>query len=237
MNIAIYEDSKPFAQRLEKIVQCHTHYPPVINTTHADEMAQYIHTANGAHLYLLDILDESTGLSSGLRLADKITARNNSDLLVFLTAYQNHILGCPPYLTQCFSVIFKDSPTLENEIQQTIFLSQDMLENKCLILRHHGRIESLYIPHSTITYIETVGNHKVCIHCLEGQHTVNGTLVGLLKRLGNSAFCRCHNSYIVNRDNITRIIKRERKIILVTGECCYYSGWPFNPAVLERPCL
>lgn len=40
----------------------------------------------------------------------------------------------------------------------------------------------------------------------------------------DSRFYRCHNSYVVNKDNIAEIDMKKREVYMVNGEVCYASS-------------
>lgn len=220
MNIAIYEDNREFAEQLERYICRYTHFSPVINTGRRDELERYIAGTVQPTLYFLDIVLD--GEDNGLAIAELIAARKRSDLIVFLTAYKDRILGNPFYLTKAYSIIFKDSKTLTQEIAATIDLAKRSLVDKCL-LRVIGKTENLYIPFDSILYVEHIkGSNKVCIHCIEGRYTVRDTLTAIHSKL-DERFARCHRAYIVNCRMIERINKSDCTVHFVNGSVCPYS--------------
>jgi len=220
MNIAIYEDNREFAERLERYICQYTHFPPAINTGRRDELEQYVTGTVQPTLYFLDIVLDGT--DNGFAIAERIAERKRSDLIVFLTAYKDRIIGNPFHLTKAYSVIFKDSQTLTQEIAATIDLAKQSLADKCL-LRVIGKSENLYIPFDSILYIEHIkGSNKVCIHCTEGRYTVRDTLTAIHSKL-DERFARCHHAYIVNRGMIARIDKSDGTVHFMDGSACPYS--------------
>ena len=220
MNIAIYEDDYSFAGQLELYISRYTHFPPALNTGRPDALERYLTATIQPTLFFLDIVLEGANL--GLTAAARISERKLGDMIVFLTAYRDRIIGNPVYLTISFSVIFKDSLTLYQEVAATIDIARAALAGKCL-LRSIGKYENLYIPFDSILFIEHVkGRNKVCIRCADGRYTVCDTLTAIHAQL-DGRFVRCHHAYIVNRDKIIKIDKTTKTVYLAGGSSCPYS--------------
>jgi DNA-binding LytR/AlgR family response regulator len=221
MNIAIYEDDREFAGRLEMLISQYTHFPTVSNTADAAELWEQTDKAAGPVLYFLDIVLADTTL--GFEAARRIVERDNGSLIVFLTAYPQKILSNSFFKIKAFNVILKSSPALGDEIKETISLAEQVLQAKCLYI-HEDKFQTLYIPYDSICYIEAVKDTKrLCIHCLGGQYLIRGTLKNLHDLLAPSGFVRCHKSILVNKANIRKIDKTSMTITFQNGASCPYS--------------
>lgn len=60
------------------------------------------------------------------------------------------------------------------------------------------------------------------LHAKNRQVEFYGKLKALLEM--DSRFYRCHNSYVVNKDNISEIDFATREIQMVNGQICYASS-------------
>lgn len=220
MNIAVYEDDRELAGKLEKVIRQYTHFPTIINTADAGELLERTAKAAGPVLCFLDIVLD--GETAGFNVAQRIAERNRNDLLVFMTAYPQKIIRNPFFKTKAFSVIFKSNPKLYTEVRETITLAEEVLQSRCLFVQV-DKFQTLYIPYSSICYVETVkGTGKLCIHCLDGQYVIRETLSNMLSKLGPE-FVRCHHSYIVHKKNVLSHNKSERTITFRNGATCPYS--------------
>ena len=221
MKIAIFEDDREFANNLERLIRQYTHYPTVINTGDIEEMARWIEKTAEPVLYVLDIiLGDKT---AGFWIADLIEKKNSNSLIIFLTAYPQKINYNPYFKTKAFSVMYKDNPSLDIEIENTISLAEKALQDECLCI-HVDKFQTLYIPYENICYIETIKNtNKLCIHCTDGQYVIRETLKSLLEQLSPFGFIRCHKSIIANQVNIRKWDKSTKTLIFHNGATSPYS--------------
>jgi len=226
--IAVFEDDLDCAARLETIIRQCTHYPTAINTEDAREITDFADRTPGPALYLLDIIKE--GCTAGFQIAEHITRLANGSLIVFLTAYPQRISGNAYFKTKAFSFIYKDNPSLEQELRDTIRLAEQAMTCRCILI-HAGRYETLYVPYESINYIEAVkGTGKLCIHCEDGQYVIRETLGNMSKLLAPHGFTRCHRSVIINLGNRLRVDKSGMTVHFPNGASCPYSNsmkrWP-----------
>jgi len=221
MKIAIFENDRQFAERLEAVV-CHcTHHPAAINTGDADEIIGWFERTAEPVLFLLDIV--AGGKTVGFQIARRIFERNNGSLVVFVTANPDRVLYRPTFKAKAFSIILKNPCSWEREIKETIALAKRELRAKSVYI-HTGKFETLYIPHETICYIESIKNsNKLRVHCTEGQYVIRETLKSLQEQLAPFGFVRCHKSIIVNVANIRKKDKTAKVLVFHNGASCPYS--------------
>ena len=221
MKVVVFEDNKKFAANLERIIRQCTHHPTSINTDDIADVTCWVEKTTEPVLYFLDIVigDETLGFS----LAELISEQNNGSLIVFLTDYPQKINYNPYFKTKAFSVIYKNNPSLDNEIENTILLAQKVLQSKCLYI-HVDKFQTLYIPYENICYVEKIKKaNKLCVHCTDGQYIIRETLEALLKKLLPFGFTRCHKSIIVNKSNIRKCDKPNMILVFHNGISCPYS--------------
>lgn len=220
LDIAVFEDDRVFANYMEQIIRSATNHPTAINTDSQNAIYHYLLKSTRPTLYFLDIIIENQ--PSGFELAERIYENAADSKIVFITKYPEAILGNAPYKVMAYSTILKCNPLLEQEIKDTIHLAQEeVLGNSLYVV--HNRYEDLYIPINTICFIEhIISTNKICIHCIDGRYILWDSLKNISKRLPGR-FVRCHNSFLVNRDNIRCIDKKTRIITFVDGSQCPYS--------------
>jgi two-component system response regulator AgrA len=220
VNIAIFEDDWEFAKKLERVIQAHIDDIVVPGIMRKNELKGYLQQAAQPTLCFLDIM--SDGIADGFALAEYINQCDCGHLVVFVTGYPSKIIGNPLYLTKAFSLILKNSLAFEDEVRATIELADNVMKKNSLLI-HKGKFDSLYIPLDSIFFIESMKNSdKVCIYCKNGQFIIRSSLTGLLAKL-DERFVRCHYSFVVNRQNIIKINKRERTVQFPDNSFCPYS--------------
>ena len=153
MRIAILEDDREFAARLEHLIRQYTHHPTAINTGDDGELVRWIDKTNEPVLFLLDIMLDNKTL--GFQIAQRIYNRHNGSLIVFITAYPKKIIFNAFYKIKAFTVILKNNPAVEDEIRKTISLAEQALRGKCLYI-HVDKFQTLYIPYDSICFVETI---------------------------------------------------------------------------------
>jgi len=221
MNIAVYEDDRIFADKLEKIIRIFTHSPTISNTANEKEFWEQTAKATGPILYFLDIV--LAGTASGFEAAQRIAENDANSLIVFLTNYPEKIIHNSFFKTKAFSVIYKSNPVLEEEIKETISLAVKVVQGKCFLI-HVDKFQTLHVPYDSICYIEAVKDSKtLCIHCLEGQYLIRGRLKSLYEILAPLGFVFCHKSILINKTNIRTMDKAKKSLIFSNGAYCPYS--------------
>lgn len=222
MTIAIFEDNRAHAAKLEQIIRKHTQYPSAINTGEAQGMIAFAKRSPGAMLYLLDIVKEER--TDGFRIAEEITALDDGSLIVFLTDYPEKIQYNAYFKTKAFTCIYKENPSLERELWETIRLAEQALSGKCLLI-HAGRFETLYLPYEDIFFLEAVkGTGKLCIHSQNGRYIIRATLREMEKTLASHGFVRCHRSVLLNTRQEMRMDSSSKTIFFPGGASCPYSA-------------
>nr|WP_269160919.1 LytTR family DNA-binding domain-containing protein [Enterococcus sp. BWB1-3] len=86
--------------------------------------------------------------------------------------------------------------------------------------KYGDKVISVY--YDEIMFIESSSNmHKLIMHCENRQIEFYGKLKDFEEL--HESFYRCHNSYIVNKDNVVEVDKKNKSIHLSNGETCYAS--------------
>jgi len=221
MKIAVFEDDRKFSKCLERIIRQYTHNPTAINTANTGELSLWIKKTTEPILYFLDIMIENRAF--GFEIAQQIYKQNSGSLIVFLTAYPKKIINNAFYKIKAFSIIYKNNPELEDEIEQTIDMAEQKFLGRCLYI-FVDRFQTLYIPHESICFVETIKKaNKLCVHCIDGQYVVRETLKVLQENLAPFGFVRCHKSFLVNKANIRKVDKSAMSLIFHNGVSCPYS--------------
>lgn len=155
-------------------------------------------------LLILDVEFENSTLN-GIEFAKKLRKVNNDFYLVYLSAHQCFLY--PSVVTKIFDYLVK--PTNEEVIKELVSRIKLEFNNSSCFLQIN-KWEQVKI--NEIIYIEKSINKSI-IHTENLELFCNKTLSSLQKELPNK-FSRCYKSYIVNKEKIVSINKKDRIITL-----------------------
>lgn len=92
---------------------------------------------------------------------------------------------------------------------------------KTFSFKIHDKI--INVNYNDIYFFETsITIHKIIIHCQNRIIEFYGKMKDIENTL-DERFCRCHNSFIINKDKIKEIDKKLRIAYLINGEECLIS--------------
>lgn len=223
ISIVVFENDKQFATWLEQEIRTFTHHPSSVNTGNAKEIQKFIQQPHKNVLYFLDIVDESNGYqTTGLDLAKEIAASKQNALIVFISAFLEHIWYDTEIKASSFLFIEKNPQYLKQEIEKTIDLAHRYFEHEALHVS--GKLEDIHVPYREICLIESIPHvqGKIRIKGLYGSYILRSSIREIQEEL-DSRFVKVHQSYIVNKENVRSVNKAEHKIYLVDGSYCFYA--------------
>lgn len=218
MNIVIYEDDRdPFSDFIENIILAHGQI--VLKTNSINEIKNHLIMSDLIEIYLLEIW--VNGRMDGLEVFNLIKDSKNS-LCIFISDHLSYILDNPLVKVNIFSFIKRNQLRLEEELDKTLELARQKIENENLLIME-SKFNQISISIAGIYYIES-SDHKIIIYHEDGLFTVRIQLHAVLKQLP-PYFVLCHRSYIVNRLKIERYDTKSKLIILKDGfHCPYVKG-------------
>lgn len=158
-------------------------------------------------LLILDIQMEGM---TGMELARSLRERGNRVSIIFVTACDDYL--CEGYGVQPIHFLLK--PVHREALASAIHT--DLKLNyipKTAVVRIGNKLVHLSLP--DIRYVES-SNHSIMIHQSTGNSTYYLSLSDLEKQLPLGRFARCHNSYLVNLDEVREIGRTE--LALQSGE-------------------
>lgn len=80
-----------------------------------------------------------------------------------------------------------------------------------------------FVEFSEIAYIHSCSNYSVVVSTAGQHYTTSKTLKYWEEEINSSEFIRCHNSYLINKNEIRSIGYSENEIILKNGQRVRYS--------------
>ena len=181
------------------------------------EGALIVGTAENANDAMKLVKDQSPDLAfldielpdmRGIELAENLREIKPDLTIVFITAHREYSLDA--FKLYAFDYILK--PIDEKRVKTTFRYIQRMLkgpkkvnsDSQAAVISINFGNEQAFLKLSEIFYIEKTGRHTI-VCCANGKFKTRETLQELEKRLGTTFF-RSHKSYIINTDQIEKII-------------------------------
>lgn len=168
----------------------------------------------------LILLDINLGRKSGLELASLIDTDQTS--IVFITAYDNHVLEA--LRLKAFDYLYK--PVFLDDFQEMIdrFISnqKNVIAEDVILLNNNDGQHLVKI--ADVEFIEAAGAY--CIFNLVSQEKimVSKPLKTYVNNFNDlNGFSRTHKSFLVNRNEISKVIYGENQILLKSGKTVIIS--------------
>lgn len=220
MSIFILEDDIIQAQNLKRLVEeiCENHhiqYDFIEVTSKSKQIIEKLSLTTRIPIYFLDIEIKSEE-RKGLQVAQEIRKYDPDGIIVFVTTHSELAPISYQYMVSAFTFIDKAMPYKER---------YQMLE-KCLI--HYKNRNAAYIPSddfiientnttirvpfSTVAYIKTAEPHRLELVTTDRYIQFYGTLKEI-ETIDERLF-RCHQSFIVNTEQIAAFDAKEKMIVL-----------------------
>ena len=158
-------------------------------------------------LLILDIQMEGM---TGMELARSLREKGNRVSIIFVTACENY-LG-EGYGVQPIHFLLK--PVRREALASAIHTDLKLNYIPKTVVVHIGK-KLVHLSLSDIWYIESY-NQSIVIHQSNGNSTYYFSLSDFEKQLPMGQFARCHNSYLVNLDEVREIGRTE--LSLQSGE-------------------
>ncbi|MEI5994991.1 LytTR family DNA-binding domain-containing protein [Candidatus Enterococcus mansonii] len=170
-------------------------------------------------LYFIDI--NLTDEFNGIHLAAKIRELDSFGKIVFITAHKEFALQVFQHQIEALDFILKDNPkNVQKRIHRCLTLAEKRCQDerikgtKILNIKQGTKITP--ILHENILFFETsVKPHKLILTHDKGIVEFSGSL-NKIERL-NENFFRCHRSYLVNKQHIIHLDKKNRELLLSDG--------------------
>ena len=149
-------------------------------------------------------------------------AQDPQSKIVFITTHSELALLVFKYQIEALDFIIKDAPeALAPRIERVLQVAQDRFAatatdvNDYIEIKVGPNLRTIKVD--KILFFESSANaHKLILHLDDGQVE----FYGLLKEVPalNTAFYKCHKSYVVNLNKITGLNKALRTLTLTDGE-------------------
>ncbi|MBU5298956.1 LytTR family DNA-binding domain-containing protein [Clostridium sporogenes] len=229
LRVIICEDNKVHRAKLKQFIENtilreKLDLDIALATENPKEIISYIKENKSTGIYLLDV-DLKNDIN-GIKLGEKIRELDSLGYIIFTTTHLEMSYLAFKYKVEAMDYVIKDDEDFKERVNSCIMKAYNRYhkqeyEEEYISIDTDTRI--INIRPSDILFIETTGiPHKIRIHEETRQIELYANLKDIQKKLPLN-FYRCHKSYIVNKDKIEEIDKKNNKIIMENEEECYVS--------------
>ncbi len=166
---------------------------------------------NSIDILILDV-EFKNGDLNGIEFAKKLRKYNKEFYLIFLSAHQRFLY--PALVTKIFDYIVK--PANKDTIHDLVYRIKDEFSSNTSLFVQINKWQS--IKASEIIYMEKSINRTI-ITTTSGKISCTKTLDKMQDCLPDN-FVRCHRSFIINKNKIISIDKKEKEVILENNLSC-----------------
>ena len=227
----ICEDNEKQKEKLTKIIKdiiLIENYDIDLGLSTSDpyELIDNIKETTNTGIYFLDV-DLHSDIN-GIQLAEKIREYDPRGFIIFITTHAEMSYLTFIYKVEAMDYIIKDnSNNIKQRINDCIKNAHDKYKTKSPELQKTFSIKVkdkiVNINYNDILFFETASTiHKVVLHSVNRQIEFYSKMKDL-ENLLDDRFIRCHNSFIVNKDKIKEIDKKNRIAYMINGEECFIS--------------
>lgn len=231
MKIFICEDSKTQLDRMKKIITNYITFEQkdmsiYCATGDPKTLIDTVKQANDIGLYFLDIHLGTE--ENGIMLAQEIRKYDPIGSIIFVTSHSELTYLTFVYKVAAMDFIIKDDfDNLQKRVIECLNVSYERLSHLANTdyvnkLEIKSGSQTLFVDYDDIIYFESSSNpHRIILHMTNRIIEFYGSLKDYDDL--DERFFRCHHSYIVNKDYIKSVNKKERIVNFTNGETCYVS--------------
>lgn len=231
LKIFICEDNKPQKEKFRDIINniiLIENYDMSIElvTENPYEVLDNIKTRTVSGLYFLDV-DLNSDIN-GIQLAEQIRKYDPRGFIVFITTHAEMSYLTFIYKVEAMNYIIKDNfKNIAERIGDCMRDAHSKYKTKSAELQRVFSIKVndkiINVDFNDIIFFETSSTiHKVILNCTNRQVEFYSNMKDIEAVL-DERFCRCHTSFIINRDKVKEIDKKNRIVYMVTGDECIAS--------------
>ena len=196
----------------------------VLSSPDPNEILSRYKKALGTALFFLDI--DLKAEINGFELAVKIREQNKKAAIAFLTTHSEMTLLTFEYKIEALDFIIKDNQdNIKRKIAECIntALARHTAANNNKSVRVTVEDKVIILDMDEIIFIETTQvRHQLRLYTKRRVLEFNCELKNMEEQL-DERFIRCHKSFIINKDKVKEIDKKENTITMSNGSVCPVS--------------
>ncbi|CEP98344.1 LytTR family two component transcriptional regulator [[Clostridium] sordellii] len=228
MKIFICEDNKGQRFNLEQVIVSVLEKEDIkgnieLSSDSSKPIIDYISNNRCKGVYFLDIhIGEDM---NGIELAEQINQIDKDAIIIMITSNKDMSHLVFKYHIGAIDYIVKENfEEVKKRVKECIICANNKLKDKSkdeyFFIERLDSVDK--IKYEDILYFETCKKRFIGLNTVDSYIEFNGTLKDLEKKL-DDRFIRCHKSYIVNKNKISNIDKKQRIITMEGGSKCYVS--------------
>ena len=230
LKIFICEDEKVQRQAIEKIIRNYLMMMDIdaeleLSTDNPTEILEWSTFEHHDYLFFLDI--ELNHKMNGVVLASRLRECYPESKIAFITSHQEMAFLSFFYKVEALDFIQKNNfdelkMSIADAINSTVnrLNKPSSVKKTCIFIRNNYTDIKLVID-DIMFFTTTSTPHKLKVHLLNRQLEFYSNIKDIPNY--NDGFYRCHQSTVVNMDNIESVNKKTRTIQMVDGEICDVS--------------
>ncbi|MCL2050498.1 MAG: LytTR family DNA-binding domain-containing protein [Lachnospiraceae bacterium] len=196
----------------------------VLTTPYPDYVISHFADAQNPALFFLDI--DLKAKINGIELASRLRNLGKKAFIVFVTTHSEMTLLTFQYKVEALDFIIKDNQSdIKKKIGDCISTVINRLygNSKPETIKITVEDKIIFLDMDEIIFIESTHiRHKLRLTTKKRILEFNGELKTMEEKLDHR-FIRCHKSYIINKDKISSINKKESTVILINKSICPVS--------------
>lgn len=231
LSIIICEDDWKQRQLLEQYVKNYIMMENldmelVFSTGNPTEVLEYVKSKPkfiGLYFFDVDLQHEM----SGLTLAAEIRKYDDLGKIVFVTTHGELSYLTFTYKVEAMDYIIKDSQeTIQARVCECIRIAHERSQidrsgkKNFFKFKTGDSVRSIDV-NDVIFFESSISSHKVIMHLENGEEEFYGALKDIEDQY--EEFYRCHKSFLINKNHISEIQKKERIVEMSNGETCLVS--------------
>lgn len=231
LSIVICEDDWKQRQKLEQYVKNYILIENLdmelaFSTGNPTEVLEYVKSKPkfiGLYFFDVDLQHEM----SGLTLAAEIRKYDDLGKIVFVTTHGELSYLTFTYKVEAMDYIIKDTQeNIQVKVCECIRIAYERSLNdrsgkkNFFKFKTGDSLRSIDI-NEVIFFESSISSHKVILHLESGEEEFYGALKDIEEQY--EEFYRCHKSFLINKNHISEIQKKERIVEMSNGETCLVS--------------
>ncbi len=217
ISVCVYDTNDKEAEILQRFVAAvlfHADYRARVLSCSNDLALKKI-TTKYPYVDLLFLPATSFGISFG----EELRKTNRVTTIIFLSEDNKNVYRAFRSLPIAFLIDKDDKKTLSETVLRAASWAMSGKKTFC----HESRTQILQLKYKDIDYFESE-YRIVHIHRTDGTHeTITAKLDEVEALLPSDCFCRCHQSYLVNLENIDKVNKSEKTVLFKSGAKVFSS--------------
>jgi len=224
LKVVLCDDDKIYMQLLEKLIKdiatrSNYNIEIAVMTSSPLDVLEYSDKENGISIYILET-EYRLYENDGIELAKTVRGKDRDSYIVFCTAHSEYIYKVMTGLIKPSGFLIKQGDNIKIEELENVMgdIYRDYLNffaGSEAVLNINIGTEIYRIEYNQIIYLESF-QKKIYVHTGNQRIGYYDSLSSLEEKLGAN-FIRCHKSYIINEDKVSRVSFTDMKIIMSNG--------------------